>query len=36
MKLEDRRSVGGVDSPADAGGDREARSRHGDRDEPHQ
>jgi len=34
MKLEDRLSVGGGDNPADAGGDREARSRHGDRDEP--
>jgi hypothetical protein len=34
MKLEGRRSVGGVVSPADAGGDREERSRHGDRDRP--
>ena len=33
MKLVDRRSVGGEVRPADAGVDREARSRHDDRDD---
>ena len=34
MKLVDRRSASEAHDPAGAGGDREARSRHVDRDRP--